>query len=73
MVLVEALLQDSDRFLRVVAQFQSEAESAGQTAEAVERFAPQFAAEGIVPVMGAGSASEAKQPEPLEPGSAVSR
>jgi hypothetical protein len=44
----------------------------GFSQEAVERFAPQFAAEGIVPVMGAGSASEAKQPEPLEPGSAVS-
>jgi hypothetical protein len=44
----------------------------GFSQDAVERFAPQFAAEGIVPVMGAGSASEAKQPEPLEPGSAVS-
>jgi hypothetical protein len=44
----------------------------GFSQDAVERFAPQFAAEGIVPVMGAGSASDAKQPEPLEPGSAVS-
>jgi len=32
----------------------------------------QFAAAGIVPVMGAGSSSDAKQPEPLEAGSAVS-
>jgi len=38
----------------------------------IERFAPQFAAAGIVPVMGTGSASDRKQPEPIEPGSAVS-
>ncbi|PYV58762.1 MAG: SpoIVB peptidase S55 [Acidobacteria bacterium] len=44
----------------------------GFTQEAIERFAPQFAAAGIVPVMGAGSVSDAKQPEPLQPGSAVS-
>jgi hypothetical protein len=40
--------------------------------ETLRRFAPQFAAAGIVPVMGAGSVSDTKQPEPLEPGSAVS-
>jgi hypothetical protein len=39
---------------------------------AVRLFAGQFASAGIVPVMGAGSASNDKQPEPLEPGSAVS-
>jgi len=44
----------------------------GFSEEAVQRFAPQFAAEGIVPVMGVGSASDAKQPGPLVPGSAVS-
>src|SRR5262249_35857250 len=44
----------------------------GFSQEAIERFAPQFAAAGIVPVMGAGSVSDAKQPEPLQPGSAVS-
>src|SRR5512146_1657789 len=44
----------------------------GFTAEAVNRFAPQFAAAGIVPVMGAGSVSNEKQPEPLQPGSAIS-
>ena len=44
----------------------------GFSEEAVRSFAPQFAAAGIVPVMGAGSVSDAKQPEPLEPGSAVS-
>ena len=35
-------------------------------------FSQQFAAAGVVPVMGAGSVSDDKQPEPLEPGSAVS-
>ena len=44
----------------------------GFSEEAVQRFAPQFASEGIVPVMGVGSTSDAKQPQPLEPGSAVS-
>ena len=45
----------------------------GFSEEAVRLFAPQFASEGIVPVMGAGSVSEdVKQPEPLVPGSAVS-
>jgi len=44
----------------------------GFSEDAVQRFAPQFAAEGIVPVMGVGSASDTKQPDPIEPGSAVS-
>jgi SpoIVB peptidase S55 len=44
----------------------------GFSEEAVKRFAPQFASAGIVPVMGAGSVSDEKQPEPLEAGSAVS-
>jgi hypothetical protein len=44
----------------------------GFSEDAMRQFAPQFAAAGIVPVMGAGSVSEEKQPEPLEAGSAVS-
>jgi len=44
----------------------------GFSEEAVQRFAPQFAAQGIVPVMGVGSASDVKQPDPVVPGSAVS-
>ena len=35
-------------------------------------FAKDFASAGVVPVMGAGSVSNDKQPEPLVPGSAVS-
>ena len=44
----------------------------GFSEDAVKLFAPQFAQAGIVPVMGAGSVTDEKQPEPLEPGSAVS-
>ena len=44
----------------------------GFSEEALKLFGPKFASSGIVPVMGAGSVSNAKQSEPLEPGSAVS-
>ncbi len=44
----------------------------GFSEDTVRRFAPQFASAGITPVMGAGSVSDEKQPEPLEAGSAVS-
>jgi hypothetical protein len=44
----------------------------GFSEDTIERFASQFASAGIVPVMGTGSVSDARQPEPLEPGSAVS-
>src|SRR5438270_6589907 len=44
----------------------------GFSEDTVKRFAGQFASAGVVPVMGAGSVSDIKQPAPLEPGSAVS-
>jgi SpoIVB peptidase S55 len=44
----------------------------GFTEDSIQKFAPQFASAGIVPVMGVGSASNVKQPDPLVPGSAVS-
>ena len=44
----------------------------GFSEDTIRRFAGQFASAGIVPVMGAGSVSDEKQPEPLEAGSAVS-
>jgi hypothetical protein len=44
----------------------------GFSEETVKLFASQFASAGVVPVMGAGSVSDQKQPEPLEPGSAIS-
>jgi hypothetical protein len=43
----------------------------GFTEEALRMFAPQFAQAGIMPVMGAGSSSDAKQPEPISAGSSV--
>jgi hypothetical protein len=44
----------------------------GFSEQAVQLFAGQLGAAGIVPVMGAGSSSDEKQPEPIEPGSAIS-
>jgi len=44
----------------------------GFSEQAIQLFAGRFASTGIVPVMGAGSVSDDKQPEPLEAGSAVS-
>src|ERR1044071_7869781 len=37
----------------------------GFSEQALQQFAPQFAAAGITPVMGTGSVSDVKQPEPL--------
>jgi hypothetical protein len=44
----------------------------GFTESTIRQFASQFAQAGLVPVMGVGSASHEHQPEPIEPGSAVS-
>jgi SpoIVB peptidase S55 len=44
----------------------------GFSEQAIHLFAGQFASAGIVPVMGAGSVSDDKQPEPIEAGSAIS-
>ncbi len=44
----------------------------GFSEAAIQLFSGQLGAAGIVPVMGAGSISNDKQPEPLVPGSAVS-
>ena len=44
----------------------------GFSEQAIQLFAGQLGSAGIVPVMGAGSVSDDKQPEPVEPGSAIS-
>ena len=44
----------------------------GFSEEAIRMFSAQLAASGLRPVLGAGSASDELQPEPIEPGSAVS-
>ena len=46
--------------------------SAGSASKPCSLFSKDFASAGVVPVMGAGSVSNDKQPEPLQPGSAVS-
>jgi hypothetical protein len=43
----------------------------GFSEAALEKFAPQFKAAGVLPVMGIGSASDEVQPDPIEPGSSV--
>ena len=44
----------------------------GFSEDTIKTFAGQFAAAGITPVLGAGGSSNADQPEPVVPGSAVS-
>ena len=44
----------------------------GFSEQAIQLFAGQLGSAGIVPVMGAGSVSNDKQPEPVVPGSAIS-
>ncbi|MGD0989713.1 MAG: SpoIVB peptidase S55 domain-containing protein [Candidatus Sulfotelmatobacter sp.] len=44
----------------------------GFSQEAIQLFSGQLGSAGVVPVMGAGSVSSDKQPEPVEPGSAIS-
>ena len=44
----------------------------GFTEETIRQFSSQFSQAGLTPVMGVGSASKDHQPEPIEPGSAVS-
>ena len=44
----------------------------GFTEETIRQFSSQFSQAGLLPVMGVGSATHERQPEPIEPGSAVS-
>lgn len=44
----------------------------GFSEDAVQRFAPQFKAAGIMPVMGAGSVTESPQSDAIMPGSSIS-
>jgi hypothetical protein len=44
----------------------------GFSEQAIKLFAGQLGSAGVVPVMGAGSVSNDKQPEPVVPGSAIS-
>src|SRR5258706_6376631 len=44
----------------------------GFSEETLKQFGPRFEAAGVMPVMGAGSSSDDKQPQPIEPGTSVS-
>jgi hypothetical protein len=64
--------QDAEFYRQHLQPIETSLVFSGFREETVKLFAPQFAAAGVVPVMGAGSVSEEKQPEPFQPGSAVS-
>jgi hypothetical protein len=67
-----AALNSTQNFSNYLQPIETPLSFNGFSEETMRRFAPEFASAGIVPVMGAGSVSDMKQPEPLEPGSAVS-
>ena len=69
---VAALAGSVQNFADVLKPIETPLVFNGFSEDAIRQFAPQFASAGVVPVMGAGSVSEEKQPEPLEAGSAVS-
>jgi hypothetical protein len=62
-------LQDYANYLRPI---EAPLVFSGFSEEALRYFGPQFAAAGVVPVMGTGSVTNEKQPEPIVPGSSVS-
>jgi SpoIVB peptidase S55 len=70
--LPSAALQSPAQFANYLKPIEAPLVFNGFSQNAIQSFAPQFAAAGVVPVMGVGSVSDTKQPEPLEPGSAVS-
>jgi len=61
-----------DSFARTMTPIAAPLVFNGFSEETLQRFAPYFQQAGVMPVMGAGSASDEKQPEPIVPGSAVS-
>jgi hypothetical protein len=67
-----APINSLDQFASALKPIETPLVFSGFTEEAIRMFAPQFTAAGILPVMGAGSVSGSKQPEPLVAGSAVS-
>ncbi|MFZ0941063.1 MAG: SpoIVB peptidase S55 [Candidatus Sulfotelmatobacter sp.] len=65
-------VQDSPGFANYLKPIETPLVFNGFSEQAIQLFAGQLGAAGIVPVMGAGSVSNDKQPEPVEPGSAIS-
>ena len=65
-------LSDTRNYMQILTPIEAPFVFDGFNESTIKMFADKFAAAGITPVMGVGSASGEKQPEPLEPGSSVS-
>ncbi len=64
--------QDSAGFANYLKPIEAPLVFNGFSEQAIQLFAGQLGSAGVVPVMGAGSVSNDKQPEPVEAGSAIS-
>jgi len=64
--------QDSGGFANYLKPIETPLVFNGFSEQAIQLFAGQLGSAGVVPVMGAGSVSNDKQPEPVEAGSAIS-
>jgi hypothetical protein len=64
--------EPSPNFANLLKPIETPMVFSGFSEDTLRQFSSEFASVGIVPVMGVGSSSDQKQPEPLEPGSAVS-
>jgi hypothetical protein len=67
-----ASVGDIQQYAQYLTPIETPVVFSGFSEETIRQFAPQFAQAGIVPVMGVGSASDAKNDDPVVPGSAVS-
>jgi len=67
-----ALNQQASGYANLLKPIETPLVFTGFSEDTLRLFSKDFASAGVVPVMGAGSVSNDKQPEPLEPGSAVS-
>ncbi len=67
-----ALEQEAAGYANLLKPIETPLVFSGFSEDTLRLFSKDFTSAGIVPVMGAGSVSNDKQPEPLVPGSAVS-
>jgi len=66
------LNQQADGYANLLKPIETPLLFTGFSEDTLRLFSKDFASAGIMPVMGAGSVSNEKQPEPLAPGSAIS-
>ena len=67
-----ASLGDIQQYAQYLTPIETPVVFSGFSEETIRQFAPQFAEVGVTPVMGVGSASDAKSDDPVVPSSAVS-